>query len=1477
MLGRRQSVRGEPILIDYTLDENANESSDLEWMKKPLVTWMLHLCSLVSLVSVSANTPSTFEMYPMLQYVTLAADLYVTLLFTAEMIVKMYSLGIIRGETPYLKDRWCQYDACMVFFHWVSIVLHVFELMLWVDPYAALSVLRAPRPLIVVRLVRLFLIFSLPKSRLKQIFKRSSQQINNVTLFFLFFLSLYGLLGVQLFGDLRNHCIIEPNITNDSVVPKISLGDLAVPDTFCSPDGDAGYQCPRGMVCRKLDLQSNVSGFTGFSNFATSIFTVYQASSQEGWVYIMYRAIDSLPAWRSTFFFTTMIFFLSWLVKNVFIAVITETFNELRVQFQKMWGVRGQIPAETTTQVLSGDDCGWRLMSVNDSKTQGWAPHFCVKYLQSAGFYLLIMTAIITDAIWAASLVFRHDGTERAEIFATYYYAEVCFTLFFDLEALVKLWCLGFNAYFRLIIHKFEFVLAVGTTIRLIPPLFMTSLTYFQVLRVVRLIKASPVLEDFVYKIFGPGKKLGSLILFTMILLIITSSISMQLFCYLDGVPKFNTFAMAFMSMFQILTQEGWVEVMDETMISTMRKARDEVAPFVAMYFILYHLFVTLIVLSLFVAVILDNLELDEDFKKLKQMKAREQSAGIQETLPLRLRVFEKFPNRPTMAKLHKVPSDFSLPKVRESFMRQYLEEECEEEDVPLSKGRTLRGGTATTGALMLLEHTTIAFRKRRPVKLIVSVSFPRNADFDQKRIGIANIINEANHQRVLLGDSGQIPLPGKGTHSHGIASSKQVRIEQKSVRRSIRGSFKMKQHHLDHLKENGDIASMNRTFSSRRPHDLDIKMLQAKRQQAEMRRNQREEDLRENHPYFDTPLFAVGRESKFRRLCQYVVYSRYDTSVKDPITGKERKIKYKRMRNLLGLVTYLDWVMILVTTVSCSSMMMETADERVMEDTKLQVGEYLFVVFMSLELTLKILADGLMFTPKALIKDMAGILDLFIYTVSLVFICWLPEEVPPQSGAHLLMVLRCLRPLRIFNLVPHMRKVVSELVRGFKEILLVSVLLILLLFVFASYGVQLYGGRLARCNDETITNRSCCHGVYMRSIFITKMKLSQHNPMDSAIMVPRVWANPRRFNFDNIGNAMLALFEVLSFKGWLDIRDVLIKRLGTASAIYIHIFIFLGSMIGLTLFVGVVIANYSENKGTALLTVDQRRWCDLKKRLKIAQPLHLPPRPDGQIFRAFIYDITQHIYFKRIVAFTVIVNSSLLFVTWREEHSYTAVLVVVSSMLSLVFVAEVLMKLIAFTPRGYWQSRRNRYDLFVTVLGVVWIVLNFTVKQSAETHMLGVMVIILRFFTITGKHPTLKMLMLTVVVSVYKSFFIITGMFLLILSYALAGVLLFGTVKSGEGIGRRSNFSTALSGITLLFRIVTGEDWNKIMHDCMIVPPYCTAGDNYWQTDCGNFTCSLVFFCSFYVIITYIVLNLLVGTCVCLPEDPCKDSRLRY
>lgn len=75
-------------------------------------------------------------------------------------------------------------------------------------------------------------------------------------------------------------------------------------------------------------------------------------------------------------------------------------------------------------------------------------------------------------------------------------------------------------------------------------------------------------------------------------------------------------------------------------------------------------------------------------------------------------------------------------------------------------------------------------------------------------------------------------------------------------------------------------------------------------------------------------------------------------------------------------------------------------------------------------------------------------------------------------------------------------------------------------------------------------------------------------------------------------------------------------------------------------------------------------------------------------------------------------------------------------------------------------------------------------------SYSFGFVVVILRFFTITGKHVTLKMLMLTVAVSVYKSFFIIMGMFILILFYAFMGVILFGNLKHGEAIGRSGNYN---------------------------------------------------------------------------------------
>ena len=51
----------------------------------------------------------------------------------------------------------------------------------------------------------------------------------------------------------------------------------------------------------------------------------------------------------------------------------------------------------------------------------------------------------------------------------------------------------------------------------------------------------------------------------------------------------------------------------------------------------------------------------------------------------------------------------------------------------------------------------------------------------------------------------------------------------------------------------------------------------------------------------------------------------------------------------------------------------------------------------------------------------------------------------------------------------------------------------------------------------------------------------------------------------------------------------------------------------------------------------------DLKGRIKLAQPLHIPPRPDTPGIRSVMYDITQHKFFKRFTVLLVIANCSLL------------------------------------------------------------------------------------------------------------------------------------------------------------------------------------------------------------------------------------------
>ncbi|OAF70964.1 CanIon [Intoshia linei] len=879
--------------------------------------------------------------------------------------------------------------------------------------------------------------------------KRSGVQIFNVTVFFLFFMTLYATIGVQFFGELQHHCV-----DNSIDVNNVKLPNLAVPDKHCSKD-KMDTDCPDRMYCKKLNLTPKEYGYLGFSHIARSFFTVYESSSQEGWVFIMYITNDSVSKWKGYIFFMTLILFLAWLIRNVFVAVVIETFAEIRIHFQQMWGMRLDVPTTQNTHTPQ-----YFMLYV---------PKSFGKIYSSIGLHITIILVIIINTITMSSLTFDpydENSIKQEIINNNHYYAEILFTMIFNMEALFKIFCIGFKRYIENNSYKFEFVLCIGTTIHIIPIFYSTFFTYFQIVRPVRLLKASPLLEDFCWKIFGPPKKLGSLIMFTMCLLIITACISMQLFCSIKDYDQFSDFLRAFMVMFQIMTQKGWNEVMRMTMWHT----GEELAPLTAIYFIMFHFFVNLVVVSLFVAI-----------------KSKYQHRTLQQDIPLRLKIYQHFKKKTKLISLN-IP-DFTPSIVRENFAKFFS---TNDESVLKFK---------------IQEYIENEYYHEKTARFEIKHKFSKY-----------NLNKDEHNIKILDAYTNQFHLKNRPMRYNAAEHNERDNNESK-----------------------GFSTTLNHKIN------LDIMRVRQKTKEVEEKRQRIEKDLRDNHPFFDCPLFIIGRDSKYRYYCKKIISKKYST---DLLFGFQKQLSWFTM--LLGMISYFDWISVIITGVSCGIMMTETREIRLNNTNYVKYAEIIFVVWMSIELFIKICANGLYFTQHSVLSSPSGALHLIIYVTSFINVYWNPTSISFLSISFMLSVIRCIRPVRMILLLPPLRKVFYELSRGFKEITLVSILVVFLIFIFSIYALKMFGGRLARCNDISIYTQEKCVGIFPIPIHVTKIRLNayltekKHTINDLPhVWVARVWMNPSNFDFDNIFHAMLALFEVLSLEGWLEIHATIMQQVG--------------------------------------------------------------------------------------------------------------------------------------------------------------------------------------------------------------------------------------------------------------------------------------------------------------------------------------------
>jgi voltage-dependent calcium channel L type alpha-1D len=134
-------------------------------------------------------------------------------------------------------------------------------------------------------------------------------------------------------------------------------------------------------------------------------------------------------------------------------------------------------------------------------------------------------------------------------------------------------------------------------------------------------------------------------------------------------------------------------------------------------------------------------------------------------------------------------------------------------------------------------------------------------------------------------------------------------------------------------------------------------------------------------------------------------------------------------------------------------------ASEGSLRNTMAGYSNSLFTVLFTFECFLKVVAMGLIGDRGAYLMDPWNWIDFTVVVVGLV--AALPS-VPAVAGVRALLVLR---PLRFFNAVPGIKKLVTALLKSIPELLTVVAFLSFLFFFYGAIGVQLWSGAMhSRC-----------------------------------------------------------------------------------------------------------------------------------------------------------------------------------------------------------------------------------------------------------------------------------------------------------------------------------------------------------------------------------------------------------------------------
>uniref|UniRef100_A0A803W8E3 Sodium voltage-gated channel alpha subunit 3 n=1 Tax=Ficedula albicollis TaxID=59894 RepID=A0A803W8E3_FICAL len=367
---------------------------------------------------------------------------------------------------------------------------------------------------------------------------------------------------------------------------------------------------------------------------------------------------------------------------------------------------------------------------------------------------------------------------------------------------------------------------------------------------------------------------------------------------------------------------------------------------------------------------------------------------------------------------------------------------------------------------------------------------------------------------------------------------------------------------------------------------------------------------------------------------------------------------------------------------------------------TMLEYADKVFTYIFILEMLLKWVAYGF----QIYFTNAWCWLDFLIVDVSLVSLIANALGYSELGAIKSLRTLRALRPLRALSRFEGMRVVVNALVGAIPSIM--NVLLVCLIFwlIFSIMGVNLFAGKFYHCVNTTTGEMFDISDVnnYTQCVELIKSNQSAR------------WKNVK-VNFDNVGAGYLALLQVATFKGWMDIMYAAVDSRDVKDQpkyednlymyLYFVIFIIFGSFFTLNLFIGVIIDNFNQQKKKIsqdiFMTEEQKKYYNAMKKLGSKKPQKPIPRPVNK-FQGMIFDfVTKQVFDISIMILICLNMVTMMVETDDQSKEMETILSRINLVFIVLFTGEFVLKLISLR-HYYFTVGWNIFDFVVVILSIV-------------------------------------------------------------------------------------------------------------------------------------------------------------------------------